>query len=283
MSQLRRDYKKCERIIKKNSKTFYKAFSMLTNEDKKNAVYAVYAYCRYADDIIDQSNDLAALNQLKKELDDFVRNEEVNNFIFRALLDVRKKFYQDFDFKPFYDMLEGQYMDLNFKPINSLEELRNYATKVASSVGMMLTPILAPNGNKEKLDLVSYHLGVGMQITNILRDIGEDYKINRIYLPSDLMSKYNYKISDLAIGLINDDFMNLFNEIAFTAKTHYRIALENMDVFPKEERQILTYALVLYREIIDVIIENGYDVFSRKQSVSEMRKIKLIKEYTINE
>lgn len=283
INQLISDYKACEEIIKKASKTFYKAFSMLKDENKRNAIYAVYAYCRYADDIIDENNDLNALTNLRGELDQFVNHHVANNFIFRALLDVRMKYYQDYDFKAFYDMLDGQYMDTNFIQPQSIDELYVYCQKVASSVGEMLTPILSPHGNKERLALVSYHLGIGMQLTNILRDIGEDFDKGRIYLPKEVMSKYAYTETDLKNKIINQNFKDMYDELANLAFKHYEIAYNNLDEFPKDSRFPLTLALVLYREITYVCIENDYDVLTKRNKVSDLRKLKLIGEIKKNE
>lgn len=284
MTQLEKDYIACEEVIKKASKTFYKAFSQLSDINQRRAIYAVYAYCRYADDVIDEANDLTALENLKNELDLFVKEKKASNYIFRALLDVRDRFYNDsYDFKAYYEMLLGQMMDYNGQTYDTMDQLLDYCMKVASSVGYMLTPILAPGADEHVLNKVSFHLGIAMQITNILRDIGEDYGKNRIYIPTKLFALHNYSKVELGNHVINENFKNLFDELAKLAFNHYDIAFDNLYVFPDETRLPLTYALVLYKEILNVIFENNYDVFSKKNKVSDFRKLKLIKEINKNE
>lgn len=280
---LQKDYEKCEQIIKEHSKSFYEAFSRLEDLNQRNAIYAVYAYCRHSDDIADEIASVDELKRLRAVLDDFVLNNKANDFIFRALADVREKFYpEDFDFKPYYDMLDGHLMDLNNYKYETLNDLLLYSKRVASSVGHMLIHILAPNGNLDKLKAVANDLGIAMQITNILRDIGEDFNNGRIYLPKDIMDKFGLTVDMIKNKEINDEFINTFNYLANISYDYYLKALNNLDAFPKNSRLILNYALVLYREIIQVCIDANYDVYNKKNCVSNFKKIKLIKEVNKN-
>lgn len=280
---LQKDYEKCEQIIKEHSKSFYEAFSRLEDLNQRNAIYAVYAYCRHSDDIADEIASVDELKRLRAVLDDFVLHNKANDFIFRALADVREKFYpEDFDFKPYYDMLDGHLMDLNNYKYETLNDLLLYSKRVASSVGHMLIHILAPNGNLDKLKAVANDLGIAMQITNILRDIGEDFNNGRIYLPKDIMDKFGLTVDMIKNKEINDEFINTFNYLANISYDYYLKALNNLDAFPKNSRLILNYALVLYREIIQVCIDANYDVYNKKNYVSSFKKIKLIKEVNKN-
>lgn len=273
------DIKACEEIIKKNSLTFYKAFSKIPHQRKREAVYAVYAFCRYADDLIDEDHDEVGLNTLKEELDVYVKGQTPNHFRWRALRQTTKSFYpKDYNFKPYYDMIEGQNMDLNFKGYQTEEELLNYCYHVASTVGLMLVPILA-NKHQDQLKEFAINLGYGMQITNILRDIGEDFKNNRIYLPRDLMEKANYSTDDLAHGKINIEFINLFEGLAKKAEVYFEQALHQMNLFDQDVQLPLALSIILYREIIQACRESQYDVFSKKNYVSDQRKDVLIRNY----
>ncbi|CCV64630.1 Phytoene synthase (PSY) [Alteracholeplasma palmae J233] len=284
MIQIKNDYLKCQEVIKKHSKTFYKAFSQLQDENKRNAVYGVYAFCRYADDLADKMQSKTQLDQLKSELDAFVKDGKMTNYIFRALKDVSEKYYpKTFDYAPFYDMILGQYMDLEETKYETMEDLFVYCQKVASSVGEMLVYILEPKGDMKKLKQVAYDLGIAMQLTNILRDIGEDFLNNRVYLPETLMKKHGLTHEMLANKTINEQFKNTFDELASIAYAYYDKAYQNFDAFNDESRLILTYALVIYREIIAVCKKEKYDVFSQKCYVSNPRKIALIKEVNAHE
>lgn len=108
----KKDFEYCEKIIKKHSKTFYAAFSSLPKE-KAMSVYAVYAFCRKADDLVDEEFNMEGLIQLEEELRLFEKGEEVDHPLWRALRVVFSTY--NMDINPFYDMLTGQKMDLDFK------------------------------------------------------------------------------------------------------------------------------------------------------------------------
>lgn len=284
MYSLDKDYKKAERIIKKHSKSFYLAFSKVKDKNKRRAIYGVYVFCRYADDLADDYNDLTGLNNLKNQLDEFVKNKTAPNFIFRVLKDIDLKYYNnEFNYQPYYDMLEGQFQDLRHEAMEDLADLENYSRLVASSVGNMLLPILAPNSSNKDLFVISNDLGIAMQITNILRDVGEDYRNNRIYLPKSLLKDYGVTTLDLSNGVISDNFKKLFDYLANIANTYYDNAYNLiLKLFPKDTKLPLLFSLVVYRGIINECIANNYDVFSKKNSVSKKTKKELI-EKVIND
>lgn len=216
------DFLYCEKIIKKHSKSFYYAFSQLP-EKKAKAIYAIYAFCRSADDRVDENVDPISqrrdLERLKYELDLFNRGEEINHPLWRALRHVFNNY--EVDIQPFYDQLIGQGMDIDFKQPNTLEELEDYSYYVAGTVGYMLLPII---GSKsiETLKEAAIDLGVAMQITNILRDIGEDYQEKkRIYLPKVELDYVGYSTKDLSSGVINESFIELWEKLALRAEVLY--------------------------------------------------------------
>lgn len=273
------DIKQCENIIKKNSLTFYKAFSNVQDKKKREAIYAVYAFCRYADDLIDEDHDIAGLNELKKDLDQYVLGHIPNNFRFRALNQTTKDFYpKNYDYKPFYDMIKGQEMDIDFKGYHTEEELLEYCYYVAGSVGLMLIPILSKE-NKNKLTEFAVTLGYAMQITNILRDIGEDYQNGRIYIPEKVMLEANYSKDDLAHGKINAQFISMFEYLASKAENYYKRAMDDLYFFNDDVKLPLGLSMILYREILNECRESKYDVFSKKNFVSEKKKNELIQDY----
>lgn len=273
------DIKQCEEIIKRNSLTFFKAFSKIEDKKKREAVYAVYAFCRYADDLIDEDKDIEGLEQLKKDLDDYRSGHTPNNFRFRALRNTTKDFYPaNYDFKPFYDLIKGQEMDAHFKGYQSEEELLEYCYYVAGTVGLMLIPILSKE-NKNKLIEFAVTLGYAMQITNILRDIGEDFKNGRIYIPETVMLNANYSKEQLAHGIINSEFKSMFEYLATKAENYYKRAMDDLYFFKDDVKIPLGLAIILYREILNACRNNQYDVFTKKNFVSDERKNELIQSY----
>lgn len=274
----KKDIAQCEEIIKKNSLTFYKAFSKINDKKRREAVYAVYAFCRYADDLIDEEQDIEGLNQLKKDLDQYVKGQTPDNFRFRALRQTTTAFYpKNYAYQPFYDMIKGQEMDYAFNEIKTEEDLLNYCYYVAGTVGLMLTPVLS--SKHQLLNEFAVTLGYAMQITNILRDIGEDFQRGRIYLPTSLMQQANYSKDQLSRGIINSEFINMFEYLAQKAENFYKRALSDLYMFPDDVKIPLGLSIILYRDIIQACRNAHYDVFSRKNYVSNTRKDELIHTY----
>jgi len=270
------DHYRCKQVIKRHSASFYRAFSQIEDLKRRQGVFAVYAFCRHVDDLIDEKEDLPQLLAYKSELDQFVNNQPVRGFRWRALADTRKYFYHNpEDFKPFYEMIEGQEFDAHPVKITSLSQLIHYCDLVASSVGKMLLPILAPNA---KVDLTPFALALGraFQLTNILRDVGEDERRGRIYLPKDLMTNYGYTQKDLHEGVINQSFMKLWEHLAHLAEDYYQEAMPYLASFPKDVHKPLMGALLIYREILNVIRQANYSVMHTKHFVKDSVKIKLL-------
>lgn len=258
------DYKYCENIIKENSKSFYKAFSILPRE-KRNSIYAVYAFCRYADDTIDLFNSIDKLLKLENDLDRFIKGNRPDTPLFRALEDTFNRF--SIDTEPFYDMIKGQKMDFNFTQPKDMAEFEEYCYYVAGSVGLMLLPIISRE-NSENSREVGLGLGEAMQITNILRDIGEDYRQGRIYIPVDLLDEFPRAIESIKTNIINDDFIKVWESLALIAEKKYKVFFKNLKLFDKDSRIAVASSALFYGEIMNVVRKNGYNCLSKRQYVS---------------
>lgn len=264
INQLKSDFLHCESIIKRHSQRFYQAFSKLP-EEKANAIYAIYAFCRIADDCVDENpstlKQQQALSQLKLELDLFSRGEELDLPLWRALRYVFENY--DMSIEPFYDQLTGQSMDVKFESPKTLDELEKYSYYVAGSVGLMLLPLIASE-NASELTLPAIELGVAMQITNILRDIGEDlYEQQRIYLPESEMERFNYSEEDLRAGEINHAFISLWEHLALRAENLYDNFMQHIDLFDADSRLPVSLSAQYYRSILNLVREDSYSILAR--------------------
>jgi len=272
---LQNDYLYCENVIKQNSASFYQAFKKLP-KDKANAVYAIYAFCRNADDSVDETRDkstqLKNWQDLYHQLQLFEKGEEISSPLWRALRDVFTRY--EMDIKPFYEQLEGQRMDINFKQPSTLAELERYCYYVAGTVGLMLLPILATE-NHQHLHGYAVELGVAMQLTNILRDVGEDYRNNRIYLPKDLLQMENYKQQDLESSNINSSFISVWEKIANRSEELYELFQVGIDYFDKDSQLHVLLSALIYKEILKVVRESGYDCFQKRNYVSQENMYRL--------
>ncbi len=272
------DYFLTEQIIKKNSASFYAAFSKISDKNRRRGVFSVYAYCRYVDDLIDEKNDLDQLLAYKSKLDDFVKGYPVGGFRWRTLKDTATRFYPvDYDYQAYYEMIEGQEFDAHPVRMETIDQLLQYCDLVAGSVGKMLLPILAP---KATVDLKPFAIALGraFQLTNILRDIGEDYRRDRVYLPKSLMNAHHYSLSDLKQSLVNESFIAMWEELASLAERYYQQALPMLVHFPEDTRWPLKGALLVYRAILEVIRHQQYTVMKKKHFVPDDQKMAILKQ-----
>ncbi|MDQ0427966.1 phytoene synthase [Planomicrobium stackebrandtii] len=263
-------YTSCEQVIAVNSKSFYKAFSLLPKE-KRKAVWAVYTFCRTVDDIVDEGqNSKEELEEFKFDFEKFQTGiYDTENPMWVALAHVFENY--EMDVEAFSGLITGQEMDLTINRYRTMEELLNYSYHVASTVGLMLLPILAP-GKTNVLKEGAISLGYAMQITNILRDIGEDLKMGRIYLPEEIMGKYELCEEELRSGVVTPQFIAVWEELAEKAEFHYKKAFETIQDYPLSSRVPVKGAALVYREILVTIRSKQYNVFLEKHYVPEESK-----------
>ncbi len=280
-TELKKDYAYCEKVIKASSKSFYTAFSKLP-KDKAKAVYAIYAFCRQADDTVDANEPLALKKEnlaiLEAELKEFEKGKTPNHPMWRALRDVFNRYAMTTS--PFYDQLEGQKRDLDFQEITDLAALKDYSYYVAGSVGLMLLPILATkSGITESLKESAVSLGVAMQITNILRDVGEDYRENkRVYLPTELLDRHQVDLAQNIEKGADKNFIALWEELAEESSRGYEAFENSITLYDSDCRFPVLVSSKLYSGIMDSVRKNNYDCLSKRNYVPEARMMELILE-----
>lgn len=271
--EYQKDFAYCESIIKKNSKSFYLAFSQLPKR-KAQSVYAVYAFCRRADDLIDRDNNQAGLRQLERQLLDFNEGKVPNDPVWRALSVVFDNF--PMVTAPFFDMLTGQRKDADFKQPETRKDLEEYCYYVAGSVGLMLLPLLT----ERPADIVvpAKKLGEAMQLTNILRDVGEDYQMGRIYLTKEDMTRFWVATTMLKEKQAQTQLVALWESLAKQAENLYEESFEMFPLITEDCRQALASAAFIYREQLNIVRKQHYSLFDNKNKVSHYRKVQLLKE-----
>jgi phytoene synthase len=283
LASLEDSYELCRQITAKYSKTFYLG-TLLMPEAKRRAIWAIYVWCRRTDELVD--GPAAALTS-DETLDHWEANLES---IFAghpledpdvALVDTLEKF--PIDIQPFRDMIAGQRMDLYRNRYATFEELELYCYRVAGTVGLMSADVMGvdqsstgapwdrykelPNPRNEAIAL-----GIANQLTNILRDVGEDARRGRIYLPQEDLELFNYREEDLFAGVNNDQWKQLMQFQIQRARKFYAEAEQGIRHLSKDARFPVWSALMLYRNILTVIEENQYDVFNKRAYVPGWRK-----------
>jgi phytoene synthase len=262
---LARCYGACRQITRVHSKTFYLS-SLFLSPAKRRAVWAVYAFCRTADDIVDRvapaRERLDALDAWERKLLDAYHGR-ANEPAFVALADAAHRFA--IPIEPALDLLRGARMDVTVRRYATFEDVHTYCYLVASTVGLLVMPILGTQSPAATRYGVA--LGRAMQMTNILRDVGEDARMGRIYLPAEELRRFGCDESAIVAGIVDARFVAMMRFQIERVRTMYREAEPGIALLAPESRYTVRLALSLYRGILDRIERNRYDVFTRRAYV----------------
>lgn len=262
----------CESIIRIHSGSFYRAFKQLPRE-KAQAVFAVYAFCRIADDSIDVDHDPAELQALSEKLERFAAGETPDEPLWRSLRWAFTRF--PLEIEPFREMLIGQQQDVTFSQPRTRDDLLRYCYLVAGTVGLMILPLLSqtitPAVRQTAIDL-----GVAMQLTNIMRDLGADYQIGRIYLPADELESRGISTTDLGENQPTPALRDYWLELANETLLRYDRIKRHLDHFDPEARLPITLALFYYSHITLLGIKRADCVLQQRMVVSNARKFWLL-------
>jgi phytoene synthase len=254
---LRAAYQTCREITRIASKTFYLA-SLFLAAEKRRAVWAVYAFCRTADDLVDRTapaaDRIAALDDLERKLVGALRGR-ANEPIFIAYADAAKRF--EIPIEPALALLRGARMDITIRRYATYEELCEYCYLVASTVGLLVSPILGMNSDAALPFGVT--LGRAMQLTNILRD--EDLR------------RFGYAENRVFEQVVDENFVALMQFQITRVRELYAEAEPGIALLSAESRYTVRLALSLYRRILSAIELNDYNVFSRRAYVPLRAKI----------
>ena len=264
-------YGHCREITRIASKTFYLASLFLASE-KRRAVWAVYAFCRTADDLVDRAapaaERLAGLDALEAKLLAAARGR-ADDPIFVAYADAANRF--GIPLAPALALLRGARMDVTIRRYATYAELCEYCYLVASTVGLLVSPILG-YASVEALEY-GVMLGRAMQLTNILRDVGEDASMGRVYLPAEDLTRFGYAEDRVFAQVVDENFVALMRFQIERVRALYAAAEPGVTMLSAESRYTVRLALSLYRRILDSIELNGYDVFRRRAYVPLRSKI----------
>lgn len=269
--ELQQCFKLCEEAIKKGSTSFYHAFRHLPSP-RREAVFVIYAFCRIIDDATDEPETSPfTIDELEYQLHNLEKADDY--YIWPALRWLFDTF--PIDRGPFLRQIEGQRLDRILTKYSSLEQLERYCYLVAGTVGEMLLPVLHESPTSQVVESGIY-LGKAMQIVNIVRDIGEDLRRDRRYIPLELLQKHHYSVNDLGIGIINDKFIGMIQQLEQLADVWFTKGLSNLESYPVESRFAIELAAGYYRAILDEVKENRYNVFTKRAIVGKLAKLKIL-------
>jgi len=284
ISQLDHAYEICRKETQLWAKTFYLG-TLLLPPEKRKAIWAIYVWCRRTDEIMDSEE---ASTKSQEELSDNLDAwEENTNNVFKGiikseldavLLDTIEKYPQSI--QPYLDMIDGQRMDLNKFRYKDFDELKLYCYRVAGTVGLMTQNVMgidsaytsAPWSAKPDPSEAAIALGIANQLTNILRDVGEDRQRGRIYLPQVDIEKFNYSEEELLQGKINKQWKSLMNFQLTRAREWFQKSEDGIKWLSSDARWPVWTSLRLYRGILDSIERLDYDVFNNRAFVKNSVK-----------
>lgn len=279
-STLKIAYEYCTEITSLHSRTFFLASGLLPAKQKK-AVRALYAFCRISDDLVDESVEGRRQGLREWRQHNLSDQPPTDDLVARAWTDSRLRYRVPRRYAE--QLLEGVAHDLNTSRYQTFDDLAHYCYGVASTVGLMAMHIVGFSGP----EAIPYaiKLGVALQLTNILRDVAEDWAKDRIYLPLEELAAFGLSENDIASACATGNGPQLAGDMRWQAFMRFQIerarrlyaeALPGIRLLGRQGRLAVAAAAELYRAILDDIEEHNYDVFSRRAFVTGNEKVRML-------
>lgn len=265
---LEQSYAYCRRVARQRGKNFYYSFLLLSRE-QRDAMCALYAFMRYCDDLSDEPGAArASIERWRAALDRALEGRFDSHAAWPALFHTVEKYKIPHQY--LHDMIDGVSSDLEPKQPNTFGELYRYCYQVASVVGLASihifgfeSPLAPPLAEK---------CGVAFQLTNILRDIGEDAERGRIYLPAEDLESFGVSAEELRAGRRSARFIELMRFEAARARAYYEESMPLVGLVHRGSRPALRALIRIYSRLLERIEESNYDVFSHRVSLSGLEK-----------
>jgi len=261
----------CQQKAAASGSSFYYSFLFLP-EERRRAITALYAFCREVDDVVDECSD-PAVARLKLA---WWRNEVAAIYggapqhpVARALGEVAPRFR--LAEAQLIEIIQGMEMDLDHDRYPTFDALKLYCHRVAGVVGMLSAEIF---GYQDRRTLeYAEHLGLAFQLTNIIRDVGEDARRGRIYLPLDELRRFGVSVEDIAQGRETDSFRQLMAFQVERALGYYREAFARLPAADRKAQRAGIIMAAIYETLLEEIRRDGYRVLAQRVSLTPVRKL----------
>ena len=270
-------YKLCRQVEKAHSRTYYFSTSLFPKEVQPH-VHSLYAFMRYADEIVDNpgatglEEQLASLEAFEEETLGAVSGEAVENPVLRAFANtVLLRGIEPGLIEAFMSSMK---MDTRVFRYPSYGDLEEYTYGSAAIVGLMMCRAIGVTD--ERATPHAEALGTAMQLTNFLRDIKEDWHRGRVYLPLEDLERFDYDEGALGRGVVDERFVELMRFEIRRARRLYALADEGLGYIPRGRRYPVVVARELYAAILDCVEAQGYDVFARRTKTSAFTKLGVV-------
>lgn len=261
----------CQQKVAESGTSFYYAFLFLPTQ-KRQAIHALYAFCREVDDVVDECEDpavaVAKLSWWRQEVA-LLEHGQPTHPVMIALKEMRQHF--DLPLEYFNEIIDGMAMDLEYSRYPDFKSLSLYCYRVAGVVGLLSAEIFGVTDRKTLR--YATELGTALQLTNIIRDVGEDARRGRIYIPVDELQQFNVPATDIMNTRETPAFKALMAFQAERAQGYYTSALE---ILPMADRSAQRPGLIMaavYRTLLDEITKDGFQVLKQKTALPPLRKL----------
>jgi 15-cis-phytoene synthase len=261
----------CQERAASSGSSFYYSFLFLPAE-RRQAITALYAFCREVDDVVDECHDVELahikLAWWRGEIDE-VFDGSPSHPVGRALKDVIARF--NLPREQLHEIIDGMAMDLTQTRYLDFKSLQLYCYRVASVVGLLAAEIF---GYEDRQTLKYAHdLGLAFQLTNIIRDVGEDARRGRIYLPIDELQRFGVPAKDILESRHTDQFRQLMHFQADRALKLYDQAFAHLPSGDRKRQRPGLVMAAIYRTLLREIARDGFQVLDRRTSLTPLRKI----------
>ncbi len=269
-----KDIDHCRKIQKKYGKSYYFA-TLFFPKKQRLATYALYAFFRIPDELVDTGD----LSKAEKNLKQWIANwqmaykyKEHDDSVLNAASWVFHEYNIPYEYSEAF--LNAMLMDVTKKQYNNYAELEKYMYGSAGVVGLMMSYVIG--FSEDKALKYAEQLGYAMQLTNFLRDIKEDLVLReRIYLPLEELGLYKITKEDLSSGVVSDRFVAFMKFQISRARSLYKSSTKGLPYLNKNGRLAVSTAIKLYSGILTGIEKNRYDVFTKRAKTSFVRKLVL--------
>ena len=261
----------CQDKAKASGSSFYNSFRFLP-KDKRRAITALYAFCREVDDVVDECSDAnvarTTLNWWRNEVA-AIYTGTPQHPVTQALVPIVKQF--NLAQEHFLEIIEGMEMDLDQPRYTDFKSLQLYCYRVASVVGLLSVEIF---GYTDRQTLKYAHdLGIALQLTNIIRDVGEDARRNRIYLPLDELQQFGVSSEDILHAHETEGFQKLMAFQIERARHYYQQALEHLPAVDRKAQRTGLIMAAIYRATLDEVVASGCHVLKERVSLTPTYKL----------
>ena len=267
----------CTDETRAHSSTFFLG-SRLFRGERRSAVTVIYAVCRAGDDAVDQASSVAEARQRLADWWSGIQRAYAGAPRSDVAVEVGLAWVlerHDVPLPAFEELYLGLASDLEPTDVADLDELMLYCRRVAGVVGWLVAPVAGYRGGAETLDM-AMSLGLAMQLTNVLRDVGEDLRLGRCYLPADLREKHGVTLEQLRSGAITPEYVALLEELVALTQALYREGWRGIPRLHGVAALGVAVAALNYEAILRKLRKNGFDNLNRRAYLRPVERIALI-------